>query len=91
MVLGNPTSGGPVARELLPGFFRAIGGYLPPGAGVDLLRSVLYFNSRTLGFALFVLASWALLGSLATVLLGRIRRPASAEAELETEILVAAG
>src|SRR5436190_17081973 len=39
VILGNPASGGPFARPLLPGLWRALGGVLPPGASVDLARS----------------------------------------------------
>lgn len=91
VVVGNPSSGGPVARELLPGLLRDIGGYLPPGAGVDILRATLYLDGHAQAGALFVLATWAALGTVATVALGRVRRPPAAEAELETEVLVASG
>jgi hypothetical protein len=44
VILGNSASGGPFARPLLPGFWRTIGGILPPGASVDLARSALFFD-----------------------------------------------
>ena len=44
VILGNAASGGPFARPLLPGLWRTIGGILPPGAGVDLARSALFFD-----------------------------------------------
>ena len=37
VILGNAAAGGPFARPLLPGFWRTVGGVLPPGASVDLL------------------------------------------------------
>jgi hypothetical protein len=82
VILGNPASGGPFARPLLPGLWRTIGGVLPPGAGMDLARSALFFDgARTLG-PILVLAAWALLGAaLAIALGGRIVTMAEAEAE----------
>jgi hypothetical protein len=81
VIVGNPASGGPFARPLLPGFWSTIGGVLPPGASVDLARSALYFDgSRILG-PILVLAGWAALGTaLALVLGGRVTDPVDTEA-----------
>lgn len=45
VVLGNPSAGGAYQAPLLPGFWRAISGALPNGAGVDALRRIIYFGS----------------------------------------------
>ena len=82
VILGNPASGGPFARPLLPGFWRTIGGVLPPGASVDLARSALYFDGSRIAGPILVLAGWAAAGTLlALVLGGRITDPVDAEAE----------
>jgi hypothetical protein len=82
VILGNAASGGPFARPLLPGLWRTLGGVLPPGAGVDLARSALFFNGERVAGPVLVLVGWAALGaSLALALGGRIMNPVDVEAE----------
>jgi hypothetical protein len=81
VILGNPASGGPFARPLLPGFWRTIGGLLPPGASVDLSRSALFFDGERIVGPILVLVGWAILGTaLALALGGRITDPVDVEA-----------
>ena len=82
VILGNSASGGPFARPLLPGLWRTVGGVLPPGAGVDLTRSALFFdNARTAG-PILVLVGWAAFGTaLAIAFGGRIVDPVEVEAQ----------
>jgi hypothetical protein len=66
----------------LPGFWRAIGGLLPPGAGVDLTRTTLYFDGARIVGPLLVLIAWAVIGgAVALALGGRVVGPREAEAE----------
>jgi hypothetical protein len=58
VVLGNPASSGPVATRLLPGFWRAIGPYLPSGAGTDLVRNIAYFGGNATTRPLLALFVW---------------------------------
>jgi ABC-2 family transporter protein len=82
VILGNPASGGPFARPLLPGFWRTVGGVLPPGASVDLARSALFFDGERITGAILVLVGWAVLGTLLALALGgRITDPVDTEAE----------
>jgi hypothetical protein len=82
VILGNPASGGPFARPLLPGLWRTIGGVLPPGASVDLARSALFFDGARIAGPILVLVGWAALGTLLALALGgRITDPVDAEAE----------
>src|SRR3954447_447421 len=82
VILGNAASGGPFARPLLPGLWRAIGGVLPPGASVDLARSALFFDGARIAGPVLVLAGWAALGtSLALALGGRVVSMVEAETE----------
>jgi hypothetical protein len=82
VIFGNPASGGPFARPLLPGFWRTIGGVLPPGAAVDLARSSLFFDGARILGPILVLVGWAAAGTvLALVFGGRITDPVDAEAE----------
>ena len=39
VVIGDPSSGGRKAPQLLPGFWRAISQHLPPGAGVTAIAT----------------------------------------------------
>ena len=81
VILGNSASGGPFARPLLPGLWRTIGGVLPPGAGVDLSRSALFFDGARIAGPILVLVGWAALGTaLAVAFGGRIVDPVDVEA-----------
>jgi hypothetical protein len=81
VILGNPASGGPFARPLLPGFWSTIGGVLPPGASVDLSRSALFFDGERIVGPILVLVGWAALGTvIALALGGRIMDPVDVEA-----------
>ena len=82
VILGNSASGGPFARPLLPGLWRTIGGVLPPGAGVDLTRSALFFDGARVAGPILVLVAWAAFGTaLAIAFGGRIVDPVEIEAQ----------
>jgi hypothetical protein len=66
--VGNPFSGATSAPELLPGAVNHLGQWLPPGAGVNLLRSVAYFDSQAAAGHLAVLITWIVAGFGAIVL-----------------------
>jgi hypothetical protein len=70
VILGNSASGGPFARPLLPGLWRTTGGVLPPGAGVDLARSALFFDGARVAGPILVLVCWAALGTALSVAFG---------------------
>jgi hypothetical protein len=85
VIIGNASSGGPFARPLLPGFWRTVGGVLPPGAGIDLIRGVLFFGgSRILGPIVVLLCWLAGGGAIALWRGGRAVDPEEAEVELAT-------
>jgi hypothetical protein len=86
---GNPASGGPVVRPLLPGLWRTLGGALIPGAGTDAMRAAVYFPDRSITPAILTLAVWAIAGVGVVVLVARSRRP-GVLAELEMQAAVAA-
>jgi hypothetical protein len=62
ITLGNPSSGGPVPRPLLNGFYSSLNPVLPQGAALSALRGVQYFGDRGIGLALLCLLSWVLAG-----------------------------
>jgi hypothetical protein len=62
IALGNPSSGGPVPRPLLNGFYSGLNPVLPQGAALSALRGVQYFGDRGIGLALLCLLIWALAG-----------------------------
>lgn len=62
VVVGMSASGGPIDYHFLPGFWRAVSGYLPPGAAVAAIRNAAYFDGGVAQPAL-VLAGWSLLGA----------------------------
>jgi len=73
VILGNPSSGGPIPTPLLPGFWRTIGPYLPEGAGTDLYRNVVYFGSHNLTRPLLVMFAWLFAGVLFALASVRVR------------------
>ncbi|CAL9386617.1 hypothetical protein SUDANB15_01161 [Streptomyces sp. enrichment culture] len=74
MLLGNPFSGASSAPEMLPEPAGAIGQWLPPGAGVSLLRSVSFFDGAAGTGPALTLAWWAVLGLGAVLLAGALKR-----------------
>jgi hypothetical protein len=83
VIVGNPSSGGPAAPELLPGFWRAIGQLVPVGAGVTAVRNMSYFPDASIGGPVLVLLLWALAGVIVALLLSERSRPTS---EVEAEV-----
>jgi hypothetical protein len=80
IALGNPSSGGPVPRPLLNGFYSALNPLLPQGAALSALRGIQYFDYRAIGLALMCLAIWAAAGLvlLGAAALGRPGKRATA-------------
>ncbi|WP_019548154.1 ABC transporter permease [Streptomyces sulphureus] len=74
VVLGNPSAGGAYQRNMIPPFWRAIGDWLPAGAGTNAVRNAVYFSGNALTFPLTVLAVWAAAGVLLTVVCARRSR-----------------
>ncbi|MDJ1133284.1 DUF3533 domain-containing protein [Streptomyces iconiensis] len=73
VVLGNPSAGGAFQRYMIPPFWRAIGDWIPTGAGTTAVRNIVYFSGNALATPLVVLAAWAVAG-VVLLLLGSIRR-----------------
>jgi hypothetical protein len=89
VIVGNPSSGGPYARDLLPHFWRVVGEYLPSGAAVDLVRNVLYFGSNDIQTPIIVLGAWAAGGAILALALGG-RKVSARAAEGEAAVGFAA-
>jgi len=89
VVFGNPASGGPAVRPLLPTLWRRLGGAVVNGAGTDALRAAIYFPTRSILAPVLILFGWALAGVTAMVVVGH-GRTADPFAELELEAGVAA-
>jgi hypothetical protein len=62
VVLGNASSGGVVTPIFLPGFFDAVSGWLPPGAGITAVRNVVYFDAAAIGPPVLAMLGWAMAG-----------------------------
>jgi hypothetical protein len=73
VVLGNPSAGGAYPSVLLPPFWSAIGPWLPPGAGTDAVRTIVYFPAASLSRPLWTLGAYALVGILVTMLVAALR------------------
>jgi hypothetical protein len=68
VVLGNPSAGGAYAWPLLPTFWRSIGPWLLPGAGVDAVRGIAYFSGTNITKDLLVIGGYAGAGLVVTYL-----------------------
>ncbi|WP_320668495.1 hypothetical protein [Patulibacter defluvii] len=81
-VLGAQISGGGTAPEFLPSFWHHLGQNLPTGAGVSLLRQVLYFPDASSSFPIRVLVLYAGIGALILLAVNfryaRLRRTSAA-------------
>ncbi|MFZ4159450.1 ABC transporter permease [Streptomyces griseoincarnatus] len=84
MLIGNPFSGAASAPEMLPEPAGVIGQWLPPGAGVSLLRSVAFFDGASAVGPALTLTWWAVLG-LGAVLVGHAVRGRTAPTADATE------
>lgn len=67
VIAGNASSGGASAPELIDGFWRHIGPYLPPGAGATALRNLVYFDGHSTARPLGVLLVYLLVGAALAV------------------------
>jgi hypothetical protein len=75
VVLGNPSAGGAYPAPLLPPFWRAIGPWLPPGAGTDAIRGIAYFHGVGVHRAALVLGGYAFAGVLGTLVASAMQEP----------------
>ncbi|ORT60190.1 DUF3533 domain-containing protein [Streptomyces sp. CB03238] len=74
VIAGNPSAGGAFPSPMLPDFWRAIGPALPPGAGTWAARSIAYFKGNALSGAMQVLAVWAVVGTVLTLVMSAVRK-----------------
>jgi hypothetical protein len=73
---GNPSSGGANGVPYLPGFWHAIGPFLPPRDAYLLLRNTVYFDGNGIGQPLAILLGYVVVcGALLFVLDWLVRIP----------------
>jgi uncharacterized phage infection (PIP) family protein YhgE len=81
VLFGNP-SAGLYPASFVPGFWGAIGPWLPGGAGLSALRGSVYFDGTAIGGRLLLLAVYAVAGAAITIALGWRRGLRAPEAEV---------
>ncbi|MER5945879.1 DUF3533 domain-containing protein [Streptomyces sp. NPDC001904] len=81
VVAGNPSAGGAFPLPMLPPFWKAIGPWLPPGAGTWSARSIAYFHGNDMTKSLLVLSAWAVAGVAVTLLVSSLREKKRASSE----------
>jgi len=79
VIVGNPATGVAFSRAMLPGFWRAVGFWLPPGAGVHAETGAVYFQGHSTLGALAVLTIYAAAAAAVALLTARRRRPRDPE------------
>jgi hypothetical protein len=79
LIVGNPSAGASAPTEFLPGFYRAVGPWLPPNADASALLGSTYFDAP-LRWPLLVLAAWIVVPGALLIAVDRRRgaRPALA-------------
>ncbi|WP_438856439.1 ABC transporter permease [Agromyces sp. M3QZ16-3] len=82
VLVGNPLSAAAVPVEFLLAPWGAIGQWMPPGAAGTLLRDLSYFPDAPTAFPWLVLATWAAVGILLS-LIGHFRTAGGAEPDDE--------
>ncbi|MEU5217967.1 DUF3533 domain-containing protein [Streptomyces sp. NPDC020807] len=85
VVAGNPSAGGAFPLPMLPPFWKAIGPYLPPGAGTWAARSIAYFKGNDMTASMLVLSAWAVVGTAVTLVMSSLK-PKSEESALAAEV-----
>lgn len=90
VVLGNPSSGGPFATELLPGFWRAVGPLIPTGAVTTAIRDIAYFPDASIAGPVLVILAWLVVGVVAALAIGSRRGPLTDEEAAATTAAAAA-
>jgi hypothetical protein len=68
VILGNPSAGGAYPAPLLPPFWRAIGAWIPTGAGTSGVRGIVYFGGSGIVEPVLVTLGYALAGALVLLL-----------------------
>lgn len=84
VVIGSPSAGGAYPGVLLPPFWRAVGPWLPNGAGVNAVRGVVYFGGAGSQNSIVMLLAWALFGTLLAVVASRYYHRTSVNLTLAT-------
>lgn len=58
LILGTAISGGPVPADFLPTGFAVFSGTLPPGAAVNALRDLAYYDAGSAYGPILIMAAW---------------------------------
>lgn len=90
VLLGNPSSGGVVPAEFLPGFWRTIGDWLPNAAGYTLTRNLVYFDGNAISRSILLLVAYAVVGAIVLIALANHRRPSVLALDPEAELATGA-
>lgn len=88
LLFGNP-SAGLYPGSFLPGFWRAIGPWLPGGAALSALRGSVYFGGAAIAAPLVLLAAYALVGAAITVAYAWRAEVRATEVEIATAAVAA--
>jgi hypothetical protein len=79
LILGTGVSGGPIPSEFIPSGFAFFTSAVAPGAAVETLRDIAYFDSGKVVGPLLVMAAWVVV-SLAVIVAVPMLRGRSAQA-----------
>lgn len=81
VVVGNPASGVAFPTQLLPGLWRWLGPYLPVGAGLNMIKGIVYFDGNATTGPALILGTWVVVGfAFAALASHRTRETVSSDA-----------
>ena len=86
--VGNPLSAAASAPEMLPQPWGDVGQFLPPGAGVNALRTAAFFDGAAASTPILVLSVWLVAGLLLLTAAG-LRQPGEPAATPAPEVSAA--
>ena len=72
--LGDPSAGGAYQAQLLPAFWRSIGGLLLNRAGANAVRRIIYFDGVGVTGEVLLVAGYVLVGTVVTLAASSHRR-----------------
>ncbi|WP_219817063.1 ABC transporter permease [Arthrobacter sp. GMC3] len=85
MLVGIPASGGGLSVYMEPEIFRVLHQFLPMPAGVESIRSILYFGSDTVGTHLLTFGIWGAISLALVMIIDKIKPPRTEMHPIEPE------
>lgn len=90
IMLGVPSSGGALSVFMEPEIFRTLHNIMPMAAGVESVRSILYFGGDVVGHHLLTFAIWGAVSLVLLLIIDKIKPPRTESHPIEDDDVEAA-